>query len=378
MRESIDSKNSFYAGWQAELKPYSCSSCQGVFLLGKGVSSGHCPFCSQPDLSELGLEIFEGQKLYTNPPEGWAKAQIGKKDLYWRMGEFVRSIPFPPEDCQVDKLIDRMQLLYLPGWWVDVDIDAQWNAEMGFEYEVVSHKEKFKHSNWTTEEHRRTLTRWEERIGTIKTTFHNTAANALEKWEEIENAIGSFERANEEAFEGIFDEGLSVQIPQIVPKQAWPNAEVQLYDIALQSCQEAAEAEHSRLFHWKASFTNQNWTQVLYPVFTTYYLDEEGNRQPVMIHGLTGKIYGRKKASLTKAKKYQIKMAAIILGLLTAIGLIAGLGKHVPFSMLLQFLALGAVGGIIYIVSIMHRAKSFNRDQPFEDLWGSRKNEVKY
>lgn len=370
MSSSPDSSmNIFQEGWEEDLHPYACGQCQGVFLIPSGSSTTQCPYCCQDDLMSLGADMFQQQELYTQAPEGFHSPTVSQDRIIQSLKDFQRGIPFHPQDLDINQVQHRLKLLYLPFWWVDVQAKSNWNAEMGFDYQVVSHQEYNNNGVWQTKEHLRTQTSWEERLGQLDRTYHNMPAPALEEWEEIEGAIGSFSLQQAETFQPRTLNGSAYQLPTLVPKDAWPFAEVKLHQIAAKECQQASEAQHVRRFHWSPAYLNPNWTQVLVPVYTSFYRDDEGQANPLLIHGMTGKLYGQQRSSVKKAKKIAIQIGLIGLAV---IGLALGLlyfGPEVSEQDLLKigaFLLLALAGIALSRVPV---AKSFNRKQIQSDIW---------
>ncbi len=107
----------------------------------------------------------------------------------------------------------------------------------------------------------------------------------------------------------------------------------------------AAEADHIRQFRWKPTYHNHNWTLLLLPIYTTYYLDDDGAPQVVLLHGQTGKVNGDRKASMKRARRISlmIVIAAIVIFLLS---LVVAIG-----SMFLQPLII--LGGVGFLLSIL-------------------------
>ena len=115
------------------------------------------------------------------------------------------------------------------------------------------------------------------------------------------------------------------RLPNRPPQDAWPDARPRFQDEATQECCQAAGGDHIREFRWSAEYDNLNWTQLLLPVYTTYYLDDEQKPQVVLIHGQSGRISGARRASLKRARR----MALIIAGVAGAIFLCSGVAAGV-------------------------------------------------
>jgi hypothetical protein len=129
---------------------------------------------------------------------------------------------------------------------------------------------------------------------------------------------------------------------------------------AVEDCRVAAGADHLREFRWTPVYRDKNWTQVLLPIYTSYYLDDDGRPQPVTIHGQRGGIFGVRRSSMSRAQRTTLALLILafaigavsllamvlpvlnasllplaILGLLLAFGL--GLSSIIPLALAWRF-----------------------------------------
>jgi hypothetical protein len=109
--------------------------------------------------------------------------------------------------------------------------------------------------------------------------------------------------------------------------------------MAAEECCKAAGADHLRDFRWSPEFYSQEWTLLLQPVYSTYYLDDEGQPRPVYINGQSGAISGVRRASPKRAQRRSltILIAAAVIFMVSLL-LVLG-GALVP-----PLLAVGGVG----------------------------------
>jgi len=134
--------------------------------------------------------------------------------------------------------------------------------------------------------------------------------------------------------------------------------------MALRECQAAAAADDVRDFQWSPEFSEQNWTLLLQPIYTTYYQDDTGQPCPVMINGQNGSVYGKRIASGQRARRFTwiiisvtlfIALVSIVLGFL---GLILPVLLPVGIAGLI-FSALIGAGAVIPPIVVWQ----FNRSQ---------------
>jgi hypothetical protein len=263
-----------------------------------------------------------------------------------------------------------MTRMYLPVWLVDAKVRANWQAEAGFDYQVKSHQENYGDgAGWKTREVMETRQRWEPRLGKLERGYNNVAAPALENHQLIMRALGdySYERAEpfsaEQTFTGAPAQRYLVRLPGRTQLDAWPDVQPRLQALAGEECRQACEADQIREYRWSPEFTDQNWTLMLLPVLTTFYLDDENQPQQVLIHGQSGKLTGERRASMKRARGIaltilMVAMLSFVLSL--CVGVAATFNPILlPIAGIGVFIALAIALGAIYPVAVVW---SINRE----------------
>lgn len=351
------------AAWGIKLQVSICQACDWRYLLPVETPMPLCPHCFSTQLTLLEGEHI-GDLSYDYPPELILPFTASTDTLNQGIQQFAGDIWFAPGDLTPNNLKVRLQRVYLPMWLVDRRVQAKWQAEAGFNYEVVSHRDSFheKKGGWHSEQITETRVRWEPRLGRLTRTYHNVAAPALEEHGDLMHRLGGYNLEAGQPYQPPQLEQSMVRLPNRSPVDAWPDAVPALQTAAAKECQQAAEADHIRDFRWSTAYQHQNWTLLLLPTYMSYYLDDQHQPQPVLIHGQTGQISGPRRASMKRAQRTAlviVAMAAIIfiISLLAAIAavfapplfIIAGLG-----------LAAAIIVGLLAIAPII-MAWQFNR-----------------
>jgi hypothetical protein len=250
------------------------------------------------------------------------------------ISNFIQGIPFASPDLSISNISNRKQLIYLPAWLVDCSVSADWESEAGFIYNVISHQDSYsdRTRQWQSKEVTEKRTRWEKRLGTLKRTYQNIPAPAIEEAGKIKKTLGDFLTVGQQqSYTPDLIKKASVRLPNRSTQDAWTDAEFNLKNIASEEVKKASKANYIRNFSWSPQVSDKNWTLLLYPVFSSYYLDDDGIPQPLMIHGQTGKISGSRKASMKKAQRTTI-ILMIIAAIMFLLGVVAGVtGVIAPF-----------------------------------------------
>jgi hypothetical protein len=330
-------------GWQRPLNLIACEECETIFLRPPEISGERCAACGQAGLTPL--DAVEDKPAHTQPPELILPFKLSPTDIARPLADFARSFWFTPSDLTAERLRGRLQKVYLPLWLVDAQINALWSAETGFNYQVVSHREQYSDGRWRTEQVEETRIRWEQRAGRIEKEYHNQTAPALEKEAALQQRLGAHNLSAAQPFApALLDEAV-VQLPDRPPEDAWTDAAVGFQRQAMADCQRADQADHLREFHWSPDYANKHWTQLLRPLYTTYYLDDDNQPWPVLVHGATGKLYGRQRASMKRAKQTALLIGAAA-ALIFVVSLLLLIIGFYASELLLAAAALGLIAAV--------------------------------
>jgi hypothetical protein len=325
---------------------------------------GRCPHCSSAALTPLEDEV---EALPTvRPPELVVPFAVSSEALERGVETLADGIPFPPADLNAQALTSRLEKVYLPGWLVDVEVEALWEAEAGFDYQVVSHEERYDdhRGGWITREVEETRTRWEPRVGRLARTYDNVPAPALEEDARLKERLGMWDEGTREPYRPAATAEALIALPDRTPEDAWSAAVPSVRQRAAAECQEAAAADHFRQFRWTPTYGHRNWSLLLLPVYATAYEDDEGQAHALLVHGQTGRIHGPRRASMRRARR-----VSLIVGLVALLILALGLAMVAAGLMVPPLAALGVVAVLVaLIVGIgalvpMLLAWQFNRGQ---------------
>lgn len=348
-------RNSWLDQWPSGYQLAACEQCDWLLLLPAGRSSSRCPHCGQEGF--MTLDPTDDRPVYTQPPELVTPFALSREERDQALHNFTRRGWFPPEDLTTERLNRRLLTVYFPLWLVDADVTAVWQAEVGFDYQVVSHRERYGNGRWQSQEVRETRVRWEPRLGQLQRHYPNNRAPALEEQPQLSQALGSYQLDTAQPYTAAQLDGTLVRLPNRPPDDAWPDAELNIKKWAITNCQAAAKADHLRDFRWTAEFHNQHWTQLLYPVYVTYYGDDDGQSYPILINGQTGQLSGKFRASSQQAWRWSkwIGVGTAVLLLFTLLLLLLANflePQLLPLASLTLFLALTA-GAAAFIPPIL-------------------------
>ncbi len=323
--------------WGLDLQPAGCPACRRAFLAEAGRIGQPCPACARGHLEP------QPARMRPEPPELMLTFTRRPADLRPALEAFVKEVWLRPDDFNADSLLKRAVPVFWPMWLVDGDVAGSWQAEMGFDYQVKSSQEAYRGGQWTTTELVETRARWEPRCGEVRRRYHNVSVPALSDEQALTGLIGAYPLGEAQPYDAGAMRGAVLRVPDLPPDSAWPLAREALDRLTAQDCQTAAGAQHVRQSRLNVTYDSLNWTQLLLPLYATYYTDDSGQAQPVLIHGRTGRVGGRRLASQRKGWQLAGLLAGIALALLAAGLVLAGIGALFP--------PLLALGGFLVVIA---------------------------
>jgi hypothetical protein len=331
--------------WGENLIPVGCPKCKQAFLIPSQSTNQVCPRCASASL------VAQPVQIRPEPPELILPFKVSKANLSPTIDQFVKSIWLRPDDFSATAIESRLSMLFLPLWLVDSSIQGDWRAEVGFNYKVKSSQDSFRDGSWQSRDVVETRTRWEARSGTIDRQYQNVAAPALVHQEAWSKSLGTYQYSNAQPYSHGQVDHACIHVPDLPPEEAWPQAKTALNQLAQKDCASAAGADHIRNATLDVEYPGQNWTQMLLPVLTSYYLDDDRQPHIVMIHGQTGVISGDRVASQAKGWRTAGIAAAIAVGVfLVSLLSFAMAALFPPIALLAIPGVLVAIGLVIYAI----------------------------
>ncbi len=303
--------------WGIQRVISDCPKCHSSFLIPEIDLETKCPVCFQGNLEES-TSLFRRE-----PPEKIIPLVIDPKRAIPLLDKFVNEVKIRCDDFSTQQLSSRMKLFYFPMWLVDATVNGQWDARAGFPQQVKSSIERFNNGTWQSQDVIEKKLRWEKRIGEISRRYENIAVLANSTFQKIltyRTNNHNYDLNQSIPYSPSILSKNPIAVPNIEPEIAWQSAQPIFEKLAHNDVVTACDADQIQDYHINPTFEDFNWTQVLLPVLSTYYLDDEGQYQVIMINGQTGEIKGKRIASQRKGFLYAsiafaIALATFLLGL---------------------------------------------------------------
>jgi hypothetical protein len=295
--------------WHTGRQPVGCPHCKRTFLVTSARMIMLCPLCHRAKLVKQPVRMRPGE------PEMMIPFRIKTEDLAKVFKRVVDSVWIKPEDFRVENLQARAVPVFWPLWLVDSDIDGHWQMEAGFDYQVESYQDVYIGGDWNSRKKVEGRVRWAPRLGRIRSHVDNISAPALEEHANRTTMTDNYELNDAQSFDAGLLGNAVLEAPDLPPEDAWPLAQPRVVQAAGGICTRAAEAQHSRNFSLSAKYQNLHWTQFLLPMVATWYTDDDGRPQTLIVNGVSGGVRGPRLASPKRGAQIGGILGAVASGL---------------------------------------------------------------
>ena len=324
--------------WGLALQPAGCPVCKQVYLLHPGQENITCPLCGQAPLAPQAAAWLRP----TSPELVVPFNPDLPRQIPAALEAFVREVWLKPDDFTSAALQQRLKPVYETRWLVDGRVSGSWQAEEGFDYQVKSSQESYSGSTWHSREVVETRVRWEPRLGQVQRAYQNISVPAFSRQAQLETLVGGYDTRAAAAYAPGTVGQAAVHVPDLQPDEVWQAARSLFNQAAAVEIQSACQAQHSRNVSIHADYEGLNWTQMLLPLYTTFYRDDDGRTHTLLINGQTGRVGGVRLSSQRKGWQW----AAILAGTALAC-LLAG----ILFFLAAALLPPAALFGVILIIA---------------------------
>jgi hypothetical protein len=321
--------------WGVALQPAGCPQCRQTFLVQSSRIGQTCSHCGKGKLEP------QPALLRKEPPELMVGFQKGRNDLLPIFNNFVKGVWLHSDDFNPQDLARRAVPVFWPMWLVDSDLSGDWLAEIGYDYKVKSSQESYRDSRWQSRDVIENRIRWEPRTGQFSRHYDNVAAPAFSHQGELLQKIQNYRLNMAVPYKLDWLGQADLWAPDLHPENAWPMAQAAFNQKASEDCQKAASGQHMRSFTIHAAYDRVNWTQLLLPMYVSFYTDDAGQPRLVYINGQNGVAGGARLASQRKGWQ----MAGIFAGIAVLFLILGGLGLLVT-----ALLPPAGVLGILFIL----------------------------
>jgi DNA-directed RNA polymerase subunit RPC12/RpoP len=279
---TLEAVNRANQGWGAERRLLHCDNCGAELSLPENALSITCPFCTS---NKVNVRVAPIDQLR---PHVIIPFKIQKDITRKNLQEWLGKGWFHPDGLAGSVVVNHFTGIYLPFWTFSADIDARWEAEVGYE-RTVRHFDKAT-STWQN----RTEIDWRWEAGNVVIDVTDTLvpgsthASAL-----ILKKLEPYNLNEMTEYNPDFLAGWQANTYDVPLEEAWKVGKETMRERSKRACYANIPTSHVRSFSMDADFKNEVWRIVLLPVYISAYRFEEKIYQ-VMINGQTGAVAGQK------------------------------------------------------------------------------------
>ncbi len=296
------------------MTPVGCAACGATWL---GAEAGAaCPGCGAAELGPSARPI-------RGEPERFVPFALSRDAVLDRLAAWGAEVRHACDGLAREALDRTLRPVWWPLWLVDAHARGRWEAEAGFDYEVTSSVERYGAGGWNTEEVTETRIRWEPRAGAIDRAVPDLPVPALADHALRVARLGPPQVARSQPWDPDAATPAPIRLPDRTPEEQWPAAVAALRRVVGEDCARAAGAQHIRDVRLEIDADQADWTWLLLPGWTAWYLDDDGVRHVLWADGATGAVAGPRMASPAKGRRAALGLA-VLAAVLAAIAVVIG------------------------------------------------------
>ena len=320
-------------GWGTDRSELHCESCGADLSVAANELSTTCPFCaSNRVISRVAAQEFLRPRFlipFLLEPEyckPLIKAWLGKGWMH-------------PADLSRAAASTQLQGIYLPFWTFDASIQAEWDAEVGYERTERYYDNSSK--SWKT----RIKIDWRRESGQVSLHPNDWLGIGTTRISQILiKRLYPFKMDELTAYKPDFLAGWRALNYDIPLQMAWDSVKAEMRLSAKESCRSQINSNHVRNFSMLADFADETWRYILLPVFAAAYR-YDGQTFQVLINGQTGIVVGQKPVAWWK-------VWLAIVGLLTPSVITAIIGLLLMLFSGIGIFVLG-ISAILFIIGLL-------------------------
>ena len=299
-------------GWGIDRINLHCDSCGSDLSLPPESLTSTCPFCAsnKVNIGRASADILR--------PKYIIPFKINQEYIQSHTREWLGKGWFHPPELASNAMIHKFKGIYLPFWTFDAQLDAKWQAQVGYERTVRDR-----------EGNTRTVIDWRWENGKVSLHYDDlpqTGTNKVSSF--ILEKLLPFQMQDLTPYSPDYLAGWQAQNYNIALTDAWLTAKDKMRSQAQTTCRSQIHSSHIRNFSVTIDFSDEAWRYILLPVYLAAYKHENRVFQ-VMVNGQTGTVAGQKPVAWWKIWVAIVAMLlpGLVLGLIgLPLLLFAGIG----------------------------------------------------
>ncbi len=297
----------------------TCQACGAVVLLEDKVVTDKCPYCA----SHLENKPVAAASMI--PPECMLPFRVEKRQAIDNFSQWLASLWFAPNTLKQFANLGQMNGVYVPFWTFDSMTYTWYTGERGDDYQETEYYTDTEHYTDSSGQAQTrqvqktrtvTKTRWTAVSGQVRHFFDDVAVCASKSLpQHYAGTLTPKELKGVETFKPEYLSGFVSERYTVGPKEGFEIAKGIMDAQIRHLCTRDIGGDHQRLHTVSTKHVGVTFKHLLLPVWLASYRYQE-KAYRVLVNGQTGKVTGDRPYSW-------IKIAALVLGILLALGIVA-------------------------------------------------------
>lgn len=333
-------------GWGVNRSDLVCENCGAQTSIPADKMTQTCPFCGSNKVihRQAAQDILRPRFLI---PIKITPDQCGQIVSTWMKKSWM--VPTQLKD-QVNT--SALTGIYLPFWTFDALTRADWKAEVGH----TEIERFYEDGEWKT----RSVTNWRWESGHVELAIDDLIVRGTDRVSaRLLDEISNFDLSELAKYDPKYLAGLGAKSYDIPLEKAWEMARSQMRERTRQVCNQKTSTSQVRNFSMKLDFANEQWRNILLPVYLASYIYQKQSFQ-VAINGQNGLISGQRPADWNKVW--------LVIGVLLAPGLLIGLAGLLTIPLAGAGLGMSAFGFVLLVIGMILSVVIYQKAEALDDL----------
>ncbi len=280
-------------GLGCELRVLRCETCGARVALEERTTSETCVFCGSANV------LAQEANRNAIRPESLIPLDVGRAKVEAAFRQWISKGWFRPGAL---KRIDTFEALgiYVPAWTFDCRVHSIWSAQSGTYYYVSEHYTTVENGKTVTKTRQAQKVRWWPSAGEREDAFDDhqvLASRGVSR--ELATALGPFDTHALVPYSPEYLAGWRAEEYELDLEAAWKEAAEQIAAVQRGRCASDVPGDTHRNLNVRNDISAVRWKHVLLPLWSLTYTFG-GKSWPVLVHGQSGNIVGKKPLSWQK------------------------------------------------------------------------------
>lgn len=290
-------------GMGVEQRAARCSNCGATVEFAEVRTAQTCPFCGSASVlpQSANRQLIRPESIV---PLDVERTLVDKNFRTWLAGLWFR----PNALRQVRT--HEARGVYVPYWTFDAHVRSEWSADAGYYYYVTVMVPVTRNGRTTMQPRQVRKIRWVPKWGQREDRYDDLLVHASRGVsEELARKLGGFDTRQLVPYRPEYLAGFLAEEYTVDLEAGWAVAREAIAAQQRVRCAGDVPGDTQRNLRVHNELSDVRWKHVLLPMWSVSY-QFQGKTWPVLVHGVTGKVYGKAPLSWVKVTLAVLGVAA--------------------------------------------------------------------